>query len=150
MVPSNTPFCLSPRPFLLLALTLVFTISCASVGGGRTNEAHLVAAVDAFNTSFRWQDFKAAAEWVAPPMQAEFWTQVDRSNLRLRILDYQVRNVTRHQNGLAADVALSVRYYFTDSPNLQTTVIHQEWHYLEKEKRWEVGQTGYQALLSRY
>jgi hypothetical protein len=146
-----------PKPKTLLTvscigLALLVLSSCSSLGrDSKKDEKTLLVAVDAFNTSVRWGDAKDASVWVIPQLHDYFWTLTDELHARIRIMDFEVRQVSSISASdmePTSEVILRYRFYHTDDPHLQSQTIHERWRYFEKEKGWQLIQHDLQGLLS--
>jgi len=103
--------------------------------------------VDAFNQDFRWEDYKAAGAWVPVARKANFWAAVDKFKGKVRIFDYQLREVNLDEKAKAGTATISFQFYRTSSPMLETVTVSQKWYFSEKEKSWKLGKSGFQALI---
>lgn len=130
---------------LLLALT---TVSCAGLGGDsdKKKAENFKAAVDAFNTSFRWEDFKTASAFIVPEKKEKYWTAVDLFKGKIRLFDFQIRETYLDEQNLTGTAIIYFQYYRTDAPNLKTVNFTQKWAYSEKDKLWKVTKSGFQAF----
>ncbi|MFZ2447991.1 MAG: hypothetical protein WAW37_16665 [Syntrophobacteraceae bacterium] len=135
-----TAFCL---------LVAAVAASCGPLGKDEKGKDALTAAVEAFNRSFRWEDYNSASAWVPPGKKELFWKEVDNFKGKIRIIDFQVREIDHIEKSTTATAILHYQYYRPDSPTLETVTFSQKWFYVEKEKSWQVGQSGYQAITKR-
>jgi len=99
---------------------------------------------EAFNRSFRWEDYSASSAWVPPGKKELFWKEVDNFKGKIRIIDFQVREIDQIEKSGTATAILHYQYYRPDSPTLETVTFSQKWYFSEKEKAWQLGQSGYQ------
>ncbi len=131
---------------IFLSVTLA---SCASIGGREENKkARLLnESVDAFNSSFRWEDYKEASSFVSPNKKELFWTEVDKFKGKIRLSDYQIREVNYEKGCPSATAIVYFQYWRPDDPTLQTVTFSQTWYYSEKQEMWKVGDSGFGAIL---
>jgi len=125
---------------LLLALILA---ACGSLGSHEEQKVEgLKLSVDTFNGCFKWEDYSKAAVFVPYNKKELFWSDVDRFKGKIRIVDYQIRELLEDQATHTATAILLFQYWRTDAPIVQTVTFSQKWIYFEKEKRWRVVDTG--------
>lgn len=134
-------------PFFLICALLCSFSSCSSMGGQKKGEEGLATAIDRFNSLVRWEDYKSAAVFLNPPLKETFWQEMDLLQRFVRILDFQIRDVSMGSDMTSGNVTLRFRYYCTDDPNVQTKTVQQNWRFLEKEKSWQVAKHGLHALI---
>ncbi len=134
------------RACLVLFATAAL-LSCGTLSSEQKSERDLLSAIDAYNTAFRWENYKAAFAWIPPAAQTRFWEQADAFHKSVRILEFEVRDIVLQNQGSQGVVMLNCRFYLTNSPSLQSKTIRQTWQYAEKEKKWQVLQDGYSALM---
>jgi hypothetical protein len=131
---------------LLLSLVLIAT-SCASTASKeKKHEELLKESVEAYISSFRWEDYKQASLFVPPTAKESFWAEVDRFKGKIRITDYELREVEVSPKGDLATVFMRVQFWRTASPVLKSVSFNQKWYYNEKAKIWLVGDTGFRAI----
>jgi hypothetical protein len=137
------------RAFLLVAVLLFCSVSCATSRSVETKNSPegLMAVVKAFNTSFRWGEYRSAAAFVPMSQQARFWDRMDLFSRKLRIADFEIRQANTEIAGSTGAAIISYRFYTTSDPKLQTKTIEQKWYHQEKEKTWKVVDDGFDALL---
>lgn len=122
-------------------------VACQTLTGQKCNPETLGLSVEKFLTAVRWEEYKVASEFVAPPSRKQFWEDMDLFQKRVRLMDFQVRDVSLRQSSLSADVVLQCRFYHTDAPQLHTRTIQQEWRYMENEKVWLVVRHDLESLI---
>lgn len=136
---------------MILVLTALTTASCGGMFMSKAEKQHelFITSIDAYNSAFRWQDYKQASGYIDPAIQAEFWKEADTFLKNVRIMDYEIRSVQIDSSGVRGTVVLSFRYYLTREPSLKTQLVTQTWQYLEKQKSWQVTRSGYEAILAQ-
>jgi hypothetical protein len=134
---------------VILLLAALATSSCGFASKEQKQQELFITTIDAYNSAFRWQDYKQASGYISPAIQSEFWKEADAFLKNVRIMDYEIRSVDIDPSGLRGTVVLNCRFYLTKEPSLKTKLINQTWQYLEKPKTWQVTQSGYQAILAQ-
>jgi hypothetical protein len=137
------------KPWLRLILFLALIVaSCASTGGGQEKklEDSLKLSVEAFNSSFRWEDYKEASAFVPPDKKEQFWAEVDKFKGKIRIVEYNIREVELRDKSSSASTLLQFQFWRLESPTLQTVTFTQKWYYTEKDKLWKVSHSGFGAI----
>jgi len=135
-----------------LCLCLILTISlmlasCASTGGPDKKQAQsLAASVDLFNSSFRWEDYKAAASFVPVDRREAFWSEVDKFKDKIRLTEYEIREVEFLGKGPQASAIVRFQFWRLESPLLENASFTQKWLYNEKDKHWRVIDSGFGAI----
>ena len=76
----------------------------------------------------------------------QFWAEADRFKGKIRISDYEVRQVDSKGKGGLATAILHLQYWRPESPILQSVTFTQKWYYTEKDKLWRVSDTGFEAI----
>jgi hypothetical protein len=138
-------------PFILfLALILA---SCASTGSQEKQdkqdkklEASLKLAIDGFNSSFRWEDYTGAETFVPKDKKEQFWAEVDKFKGKIRITDFNLREVELKDKSTSADAILYFQFWRLESPTLQTVTFTQKWRYTEKDKHWKLSDSGFGVI----
>jgi hypothetical protein len=131
---------------VILALTLA---ACASMGGGRDEakiEEALKASVEAFNGDIKWEDYQGASSFQPADKKGEFWAEMDRFKGKIRIVEYQLREVEFKAKSCSATAILSFQYWRTDAPTIRTVTLNQKWYFIEKERQWKVLDSGFGAI----
>ncbi len=124
-----------------------FLSSCNLLGGQRNNEEGLRLAAERFNRDIRWGEFKSASTWVAPTVKDAFWDQADRMQDRVRVLDYQVVDVSPVDKEGSGTVAMRYRFYQKSNPHPQTKILQQKWLYSKQDGKWQVVGYDLQKLI---
>src|SRR5208337_3919813 len=94
---------ITPRKLWIIFILFLALVPASCASSGEHNEKKLLealnASIEAYNTAFRWEDYTAAAVFVPADKKEQFWTEVDRFKGKIRIVDYQVREVTQADKG---------------------------------------------------
>ena len=104
----------------ILFLTLL-PASCASTGGARDEKKlmeALKASVEAYNSAIRWEDYTEAAAFVPADKKEQFWAETDRFKGKVRIVDFQVREVTPGEKGHKGTAIIYFQYWRLASPTV--------------------------------
>lgn len=130
--------------FFLIA---VLATSCGSVSSKEEKQhENLKGSVEAFNSAFRWEDYKTAAIFINPDQKELFWNEVDKFKGKIRLVDFQVRDIAWKDKSNVATAIVFFQFYKTSAPTLETVNFQQKWYYSEKDKHWRVGESGFQAI----
>jgi len=133
-------------PLFVLFLALIVA-SCASTGGqDKKLETSLKLSIDAFNCAFKSEDYAEAAAFVPADQKEHFWAEVDRFKGRIRITDYNLREVQLTDKSTSANPIMYFQFYRLDSATLQTVTFTQKWHFDQRDKRWKVSDSGFGAI----
>lgn len=136
------------RSMLLLVVVLP-SFACSTFGDKKENMKNFIAAVEGFNTALRWGDYKMASAFVSPSLQEQFWQQADIMEKKIRLTDYDIRNVAMAKTGNSFPVIIRFHYYITNDPQLQTQTVRQQWSYSQEAESWMITQCGLEALVGR-
>jgi hypothetical protein len=132
-------------PFILI-LALI-AASCASTGGqDKKRGESLKVSVDEFNSAFKWEEYTEAAAFVPSDKKEHFWAEVDRFKGKIRITDYNLREVDQKDKSTSANAILYFQFWRLESPTLQTVTFTQKWSFDQKEKQWKVSDSGFGAI----
>lgn len=131
----------------LSLLALCSLSACASIQGGKADPKLLGETVDKFLSAIRWEEYKAASEFLAPSQRAQFWEDMDLFQRRVRVMDFKVRDVITHEKSPFGQVVILCRFYHTNDPQLLTKTLHQEWRFLEQGKMWQVTRHDLETLI---
>ena len=138
--PKNSMFSL----LLLLALVLA---SCASTGSEEKKlENSLKSSDEAFNAAFKWGDYPEAAAFVPASGKQQFWAEVDRFRNKIRLVDYEFREVELKNKGASGEAIVYFQFWRLESPTLESVTFTQKWFYTAKDKQWRVSDTGFRAI----
>ncbi len=129
----------------LVCLVAGLSASCTLLGGQRGDDQGLRLAAERFNKDLRWEDYRSALSWIAPAAKEAFMDQADRLQGRVRIMEYQVMDVS--SDGLSGNVILRYRFYQKQDPQLQTRTLHQQWFFSEQDHVWQVVKDDLQKLM---
>ncbi|MBP8646318.1 MAG: hypothetical protein KBH99_09390 [Syntrophobacteraceae bacterium] len=141
MTRSRNPFCYGI--FCMLSLTIL--CACSGIGKKR-GEENLQNIVAAFNSAVRWSDFKTASNFIPPSQRQPFWDLTDEIARSVRILDFQVREVSVLEKSGENRVTVRYLYYYTDDPNIKTKNLQQHWTFSPGERSWFVMEHNLQNL----
>lgn len=135
-----------------LAICLYFSLSsvllsCASMGGEKNNTETLGTSVENFNSAIRWEEYRGASALLSPAQRDGFWDLVDKMQKHIRIMDFQIRDVTLDYSKLSGNAVLKYSYYSLTDPYVQTKTVHQKLRYLEKEKAWQITRHDLELLV---
>ncbi|MGA2027038.1 MAG: hypothetical protein ABSH17_08225 [Syntrophobacteraceae bacterium] len=132
-------------PFILFLALIV--ASCASTGrqDKKLGES-LTLSVDAFNSAFRAEEYTEAAAFVPADKKEHFWAEVDRFKGKIRISDYNVREIEHKDKSTSANPIVYFQFWRLDSPTLQTVTFTQKWYFDQKDKQWKVSDSGFGAI----
>lgn len=150
-----------------MVLILLSTASCAYVIAGQAacqgalvvatmaasassedHDKNLKDSVEAFNGAFRSEDYKQASVFVSPDKKEKFWSEVDRFQGKIRIADYELRDMQLDEKKKSATAIFCSQYWRAESPTLKTVSFKQNWQYSEKDKTWRVSDSGFEAFPS--
>ena len=137
---------------VLLCVLLLASSGCAymgSIGKPKPTTEDLTAAVAKFNDAMRWGVFKAAAAFVPPVSRDAFWTDADALRDHVRVMEYEVRNITVIESAGTGEVNLECRFYGMSDPRLQYMTLHQRWLYNWGTLAWQVVQPDWSLLLTK-
>jgi hypothetical protein len=143
---------ISPRHRTLLKIASLcllpfLSCACATLRGDKNDAENLLACVEVFNSNLKWQDYKEASVFLPPAMQESFWKETDDLQGKVRMMDYQIRNIAMEKDGQAATVLLRYRFFYTNDPYVQTKMVRQQWRYLEPEKAWQIVNYDLQCMM---
>ena len=129
----------------LMLLIALIAASCASTG--ERGESLLRQSVETFNDSFRLEDYEAASAFIAHNKLEQFWAEVDRFKGKIRLSDYELREVQSKGKGESGLAILHFQYWRPESPVLKSAIVTQRWYYSEKEKIWRLGDSGFGVIV---
>lgn len=138
--------------FCMIAICLLVAaglVSCGTLGGGSKGKELLADSVEAFNRSFKWEDYKTASVFIGFGQKEQFWREVDRFKGKIRITDFQIREIDHVENAATGAAILCMQYYSTSAPTLESVTFSQNWYYSEKDKAWLVKDSGFQTILRK-
>jgi hypothetical protein len=134
--------------FCLYAFVLSSSVACAVFGGGvKQDEEGLQKSVEAFNAAVRWNDFKGATAFLPIPARERFWNLVDQMEAKVRIMEFEIREVMQDKLLPTGTVFIRFRYYRTNDPHVLMKTVQQKWRYEEKDKTWLVVEHNLNSLL---
>jgi hypothetical protein len=132
----------------LVLFFIIPSFACSTLTGREANKDNFTSAVEAFNTALRWGDYKLAAAFVAADEQELFWRYSDLMEGRIRITNYDIRQLVWDGTDGPIPVFVKYQYFFMHDPHLQNRTIRQQWLYSEQAKGWQVTQSGLLDLVS--
>ena len=133
---------------LCMVLLIIFpAFACSTLSGSQASQDSLTSAVEAFNTALRWGEYKLAAALVTADEQERFWSFSDLVEGRIRITNYEVRQVVWDSASGTIPVFVKFQYFFMHDPHLQTRTIRQQWRYSEQAKGWQAAESGVMDLV---
>jgi hypothetical protein len=127
------------------------TVAVATAAASASTEdpdKKLKDALNSFNEAFKFEDYKQASAFVTPDKKVEFWSEVDRFQGKIRLTEYELRDLQLDEKKDHATAILNVQYWRTESPVLKTVTFSQKWQYTAKDKTWRVSDIGFEAFLS--
>ncbi len=150
-----------------MLLILLSTVSCAYLMAGQAavqgtaliataaaaasteeHDKNLKESVRAFNEAFKFEDYAQASAFVIPDKKEKFWSEVDRFQGKIRLVEYELRDMQLDEKKNHATAILYFQYWRPESPILKTVSFTQKWQYSEKEKTWRVSDSGFEAFPS--
>ena len=127
---------------------LVVGVAAASSASTEDHDKNLKGSVKAFNEAFRIEDYAQASVFVSPDKKEKFWSEVDRFQGKIRITEYELRDMQLDEKKNHATAIMYFQYWRIESPILETVSFTQKWQYSEKDKTWGVSDTGFEAFPS--
>ncbi len=124
---------------------LVVGTAAASASARVPNE-DLKRSIDEFNEALQFKDYSQALAFMVPDKRNAFWPLADRLKQKLDIAKYEVRDLELDKTKRNATVSLYVEYWRPECPIVKGVSLKQKWQYSEKDKKWEVGVTGFEAF----
>ena len=131
----------------LMCLLPALLGSCGLFGGQKDNQEGLLKAAERFNKDVRWEDYRSAANWIAPLAKEEFWNQVDHLQGRIRVIDCQVVDAIVEERGAIGTVVLRYRFFPKNNPQPQIKTLHQEWLFSKEAGGWQIVRHDLQKLM---
>lgn len=119
-------------------MVLLLVVSCSSTAMNHANEDSFNLVVENFHNAVRWGEYEAAATYVGPTMQEDFWRIADALQNRVSITECQIKRSAYDQKGRSGSVVLFVRYCSKGNPEVITRTIHERWTFTEKDKLWRL------------
>jgi len=141
----------SCTPILVGQAAVQGTALVATAAASASTEDHdknLKASVKAFNEAFRFEDYTQASVFVTPDKKEKFWSEVDRFQGKIRLAEYDLRDMQLDEKKNHATAILYFQYWRPESPILKTVSFTQKWQYSEKDKKWRVSDSGFEAFPS--
>lgn len=141
----------SCTPMLVGQAALEGTKAVASAAYAESTEdadKNFKNSVRVFNEAFKFEDYVQASALVSPGKKEEFWSEADRFKGKIRLTEYELREIQFDEKKLHATVILHFQYWRTESPTLKGASLSQKWQYSEKDKTWNVSNSGFEAIPS--
>jgi hypothetical protein len=128
--------------------TGLLVVAAASSASTEDHDKNLKGSVEAFNEAFRFEDYVKASVFVNPDKKEKFWSEADRFRGKIRIAEYELRDMQLDEKKNHATAILYLQYWQPESPSLKTVSFTQKWQYSEKDKTWRVSDSGFEAFPS--
>ncbi len=125
---------------------VVVGVAAVSSASTKEHDENLKASVRAFNEAFRSEDYTQASVFVSPDKKEEFWSEADRFNGKIRMAEYELRDMQLDEKKDHATVILNFQYWRIESPAVKTVSFTQKWQYSKKDKTWRVSDSGFEAF----
>jgi hypothetical protein len=135
------------RAIWVFILILWGAAGCGSVGESTNDSKGFGLAIDQFHSAVRWEAYDRALRFVSPPLVDDFYLLTDILQDKVRIMEYEVRNLSFDEKGEAATATVFFKLYRQNSPQLQTRTIREKWAYADKEKTWQIVQHDMTELM---
>lgn len=126
----------------------ILTATVASSESAKDPDEKLKDSVEAFNAAFRCEDYAQAFVFVSPEKKENFWSEADRFRGKIRMTEYELRDLQLDEKRSHATVILHLEYWRMESPILEPISFTQKWQYSEKHKTWRVSDSGFEAIPS--
>jgi hypothetical protein len=106
-------------------IALALMTGCASAAQQRMEE--LQAAIDGYNSTYRWKNFERAASFLPNDLRGPFIAAYEEDDNSIHVETYTIIKVDL-LNDDAATVTVRVRYMELPSINLENRTVTQHWH----------------------
>jgi hypothetical protein len=133
---------------LLIGQAAYQGVGIVAVAASMEDSDKLKDSVKAFNEAFRFEDYEKASVFVSPDKKEKFWSEVDGFNGKIRIAEYELRDMQPDEKKNHATAIVHFQYWRTESLILNTVSITQKWQCSEKDKAWRVSDSGFAAFFS--
>ena len=127
---------------------LIVGVAAVSSASTEDHDKNLKGSLKAFNEAFRSEDYSQASVFVSPDKKEKFWSEVDRFQGKIRLAEYELRDMQVDKKNNYATAILYFQYWRPESPILKTVSFTQKWQYSEKDKTWRVSDSGFEAFPS--
>ena len=127
---------------------LIVGVAAVSSASTEDHDKNLKGSLKAFNEAFRFEDYAQASVFVSPDKKEKFWSEADRFKGKIRMAEYELRDMQLDEKKNHATAILNFQYWRTESPILKTVSFTQRWQYSEKDKTWRVSDSGFEAFPS--
>ncbi len=122
--------------------------AAASAASTDDHDKNFKDSVQAFNEAFQFEDYVQASVFVGPDKKEKFWTEADRFKGKIRITEFELRDTQLDEKKNHATVMMYFQYWRTNSPILTGVSLTQKWQYSEKDKKWRISDSGFEAFPS--
>lgn len=119
--------------YLILALSLLFTLSACQALDTRSDERKLENTLDSYGTAVRWQPLAAVYSYLQPDLQP---SELPPGLENIRVTGYEITVPPRQLAKDRVAQVVSIEYVRVDTQRLQTLVDNQLW-LRNKEGDWE-------------
>ena len=126
----------------------MIVVAAASSGSTEDQYKNLKGSLRAFNEAFKFEDYAKASVFVSPDKKENFWNEADRFKGKIRLAEYEFRDMQLDEKKKRAKATVYFEYWRTESPVLETVSFTQKWQYSEKDKSWRVSDSGFEAFPS--
>lgn len=130
-----------------VSIFLLVLTSCTGLGKSRGDEKNFSLAVQGFNSFVRWGEYKQASAWIMPQARSYYWELTDWLGSNVRILDFEVREVSVNEVSQTGMSTVHYRFFYKDDPYIRTKTIEQKWRFQESEKAWQVVQHNLESFV---
>ena len=125
---------------------LIVGVAAVSLASTEDHDKNLKGSVKAFNDAFKFEDYTQASVFVSPDKKEKFWSEADRFQGKIRLAEYELRDVQVDEKNKYAKAILYFQYWRPDAPTVKTVSFTQKWQYFEKDKTWRVSDSGFEAF----
>jgi hypothetical protein len=122
--------------------------TAAASASTEDHDKNLKDSVQAFNEAFKFEDYAQAAVFVSPDKKEKFWSEVDRFQGKIRLAEYELRDMQVDKKNNYATAILYFQYWRPEAPIVKTVSFTQKWQYSKKDKTWRVSDSGFEAFPS--
>lgn len=119
-------------------MLLVFVTGCMQT---EAKPAELLRqSMHRFHGDLRWKRFDEAAGHVTQEQREDFLSYYQRQRGRLFITEYEFTQIKVSKDETEAEVKVLITWYQMPSTRVQTSVMEEEWVFIEKTRHWEITQ----------
>lgn len=122
----------SPRAVARVMLVLGAALVAASCMHYPSPGQRLQKSVMTYNHAIRWQQWKAAAQFIPPAKREDFVTQKEAQQDNFRVTDLEIRDVDHDEQAdpPTAKVVVDFTWHRYPSLTLQHTRVRQTWKFI--------------------